>query len=452
MAFNTDHRPVVKQSNLLRGKIVSAITALLTIFPILAFPAQNTEVVTPTTLWCPAFHTSQMLCSFNTDYEALQAGISNRELNSPQPFPFCGSSSCYPLITINSCNGNGTCNITTKYPDTRSSQGASTSKDVILGKSQTCPEPEHYPSIKYALTIWGGVNSCVRTIPSNLTIIISGSSSTEPWHKKHDPDHLKSNLPYKAIVKDQNGQPKANISVTITTEVTSDSGGHVHTSGRPKGKLVAGAVTSTKAGTESISGKTNGDGVFELTFGAEEVSGTHTLTAKCDSGCQAPATATVDVKVNGLEQIPGGASFYTLIDTDGTVIGSTSGHKNNHYLTSDASTILLYMASSYHVEVKYWTKPSNGKKSVPPLPLYLNDASLVWGGVFDINGDWKVDHIEHRRGSVIDIRANSKIGAIPSNNYIKFVDLAKYYGAHAKIHSPGSDNQHFHVRLLNREE
>jgi len=299
-------------------------------------------------------------------------------------------------------------------------------------------------------------NMCHKIGPDNLTITLSGdTNSTEPWHKKRDPDHLKANLPYKAIVKDQNGQPKTNFGVTITTDVNPDSGGHIHTNARPKGKLVdrVGTAVKTKDGKVSIPGKTDGSGVFEFTFGAEEASGTHTLTAKCDSGCQAPASTTVNVKVDGLEQIPSGASFYTLIDTDGTVIGATSDkHKANHYLTSEAATILLNMASSYHAEIKYWTKPSNGKKSVPPLPLYLNDASLAWGGVFDINGDWKVDHIEHRRGAVIDIRANSKPGSIPSGNFEKFIKLAKYYGAHAKIHSPVSDNQHFHARLLNREE
>ena len=69
---------------------------------------------------------------------------------------------------------------------------------------------------------------------SQLTISLSGGTNTEPWHKKHDPEHTKANLPYKAIVKDQDGQPKANINVTITTDVTSDSGGHVHTNGRPR--------------------------------------------------------------------------------------------------------------------------------------------------------------------------------------------------------------------------
>jgi len=84
--------------------------------------------------------------------------------------------------------------------------------------------------------------------------------------------------------------------------------------------------------------------------------------------------------------------------------------------------------------------------------LYLNDASLIWGGVFDLDADWEDPHEEHKRGSVIDIRANSKTGAIPPINFDKFIKLAKYYGAHARIHSPGSSNQHFHVRLLNREE
>ena len=86
--------------------------------------------------------------------------------------------------------------------------------------------------------------------------------------------------------------------------------------------------------------------------------------------------------------------------------------------------------------------------------LHLNDASLVWGGLFDaIDNDFEPPHKEHRRGSVIDIRANSKIGAIPPRSFIAFEKMAmKYYGVDAQIHNRGLPSQHYHVRLLNRKE
>lgn len=309
--------------------------------------------------------------------------------------------------------------------------------------------------------------SCVPK--EGLTITLSGSATTEPWHKKQDPNHTNANLHYKAIVKNQNGQPKANVGVTITTDVTSDSGGHVHTNDRHKGKLVGqvGTTVSTKDGKITISGITDGSGVFEFTFGAEEASGTHTLTAKCDSGCQAPATSTISVKVDNLEQIPN-AFFYTFI-------GSTDKHDKNHYLTSDAATNMLYIAASYHSEVKYWKKP-NGKKLIPPFPLQLNDASLIWGGLFDIKENWTTPHVGHRKGVVIDVRANDDTGttgAIPLSSFDNFIEMAlSYYGADAQVHCTsnktdgqnrkppsciGKDgsqdgNRHFHILLLGDDQ
>lgn len=307
------------------------------------------------------------------------------------------------------------------------------------------------------------------------TIQITGdSSTTEPWHKKHDKEHLKGNLHFKAIVKDQSGQPKTDFAVTITTDVTTGDplkdGGHVHINGRPKGKLVeqVGTAVKTKDWKVEIKGKTNGSGIFEFTFGAEEASGTHTLTAKCDSGCQAPATATVNVKVDGLEQIPDGASFYTFI-------GDTAEHDMNHYLTPDAATNILYIAASYRAEVKFW-KRLKGKKPIPRLPMRLNDASLIWGGLFDIKGKWKPAHEGHRKGIEIDVKANDDTGAtgaIPLSSFDDFKKMAlRYYGADAQVHCTsnrtdgqnrkppaciGKDgsqdsNRHFHILLLGDDQ
>ena len=96
--------------------------------------------------------------------------------------------------------------------------------------------------------------------------------------------------------------------------------------------------------------------------------------------------------------------------------------------------------------------------------LRLNDASLIWGGKFDISGKWTGDHKEHRRGDVIDIRANQLDTAIPESRFEKFKKIAaKNGGASADLHCnlpysrtcPGCildnrPNRHFHVYLLGR--
>ena len=88
-----------------------------------------------------------------------------------------------------------------------------------------------------------------------------------------------------------------------------------------------------------------------------------------------------------------------------------------------------------------------------PTLLHLNDASLQWGGLFDKDGDWDTPHDEHRRGTVVDIRANSSPGAIPPALFKSFIKIATTLGMDPHQESIGDTvNQHFHTRLLNRKE
>lgn len=289
--------------------------------------------------------------------------------------------------------------------------------------SLTCPQVTPPFTYNYITKM------CERS-SGKLTITLSGTT-TEPWHKKHDPEHSQANLPYKAIVKDQNGQPKTNIGVTITTDVTSDSGGHVHTNNRPKGKLVAGTGASTKAGKETITGTTNGTGVFEFTFGAEEASGTHTLTAKCDSGCQAPATATVEVAIPDLMQLGANPNSFTLN-------GSTTPHPNSHYFSAAALLKISDFAA------KYAEKDNFGE------PLIIIDSSLEKGGVLDLGEDWTYKpkgHQGHRKGIVVDV-----------NNYRtkpnqKFKDFATKNKINAVWEGPDvTAHPHYHLWLLGSDQ
>lgn len=269
---------------------------------------------------------------------------------------------------------------------------------------------------------------------SDLTITLSGGSEVEPSNGS-----TINTLPFIATVIDQNtGQPTTNpINVHISLKVDPTSGGHDHgDSTRPRGGIAD--VQTCTSDAECWSNPTaNGAVVFN--FNPTDASGTHTITATCD-GCSNTATANVDVKVDGLKPIPP-SGLYALYEVDGSVIGAVAGeHPSNHYLTSGAANKLLVIAINYH-------------HLYPKDPvIYVNDASLMWGGVFDLDADWDTPHEEHRRGSVVDIRANSKAGAIPAVNFDALIRLAKLSKVNAKIHNPGETNQHFHVRLLNRSE
>ena len=136
-------------------------------------------------------------------------------------------------------------------------------------------------------------------------------------------------------------------------------------------------------------------------------------------------------------------------------IGQVPGrHADNHYLTVAAATRLLEITRKFNL---LW----------PDAPrLTLNDASLQWGGKFDISGIWERNpraHVEHRLGDSIDVRANSAPGAVPANiRRIVFRWLRKQSTAQDDIppefviesvnplwENPSDQNEHFHLRLAN---
>ena len=156
------------------------------------------------------------------------------------------------------------------------------------------------------------------------------------------------------------------------------------------------------------------------------------------------------MKVDGLLPIPG-SQFYAIEDSAGSVIGAVKGkHSDNHYLTGAAIGQLVNLA-------KIYTQLNPGAK------LYLNDASLVWGGLFDVgNTPWKSPHAGHRLGTGLDIRAaNSDAnneGAVPAKLFNKLSKKAKEKKIKAALHCMQNgilkigvicngipNNRHFHV-------
>ncbi|MBI5891353.1 MAG: hypothetical protein HZB47_11860 [Nitrosomonadales bacterium] len=265
------------------------------------------------------------------------------------------------------------------------------------------------------------------TCPIKPTIELADASEVEP----------SNSLPFLVTVNSQETCPPVNVKISL--KVDPRSGGHEHgDSKRPRGDIQG--IHCDSDDTCWSSPAASGAVVFSFT--APEASGIHTITATCDECSNSPQSVTVDVKVKGLKPIPP-SGLYALYEKDGSVIGAVAGrHPSNHYLQPAAANKLLIIAINYHH--RYPKDPV----------IHVNDASLMWGGVFDIDteAEWNEPHEEHKRGSVVDIRANSKDGAIPPANFDAFMQLAKDRRVHARIHSPGESNQHFHVRLLNRSE
>ena len=254
------------------------------------------------------------------------------------------------------------------------------------------------------------------------------------------------------VVKVENAksEPKSGARVSLKVDVDESSGGHAHGGAdRDKGSLSG--ATCDPPEKYCATATTDANGYASFTFKAPAVSGEHTVTAACvNPACTNTDTGKINVKVAGLIQIPSEPSIYALIGGE-----ADKKHHDNHYLTDNALSQLVVVAINYHF--LYPNEPV----------LHLNDASLVWGGLFDKDGDWDTPHAGHRRGTVIDIRANTAPGNIPESRFTDFKDLVakvkikqagRMISAQAKLHCSdgfdpttkcvGDDNRHYHVILL----
>lgn len=250
-----------------------------------------------------------------------------------------------------------------------------------------------------------------------------------------------------AYVYDQNGQLVPNVGIKLKLSAVEKSGGHHHgdnSAVERTGKLSSGAQGAVVSDNGKVLAGNTGAGGFAFSFSAPAVAGDIEIKAKCTDGknCKQEGPETVWVGIKELLPIPTASTVYLLENRDGQ-------HPTNHYLTREAEDRLLRLADLYH-------------QRFPADPvLYLNDASLERGGLFDSywkNPEkgtkrtvwWTPPHREHRRGTVIDIRANGAKGSIPvdDEHFRTFEDLAEKLHIQAEIHNPGTSNQHYHVRLM----
>jgi hypothetical protein len=276
--------------------------------------------------------------------------------------------------------------------------------------------------VNFGGTVANWAWACATDDTVTQSIYISGLVQIEPG----------KSLPLQAKVIDYRNNPVAGVIVHIKVEALSFSGGHYHTNDHDvlrTGKL-------SGIGPEIIATTPTGpNGVFNFTFNAPLVAGTYKFTAWCENKqCTSQGVNTMDVKVDGLIPLPPSVNFFQEI-------GQTGKHDDNHYLTPAAIDKAQTLAYYY-------------KDPFADYPLLrYNDASLVWGGVFDLDGDWQPPHSEHARGVVIDVRANHLPDAIPVKNYKMFEKLVtQKIGGNYLHESVGTTNEHFHVRLLKKAE
>ena len=182
------------------------------------------------------------------------------------------------------------------------------------------------------------------------------------------------------------GSPKPGATISFAVEVTPNSGGHEHHDiNRPKGKLSA------------VQGTTDANGEVKLTFTAPEVAGIHTIKATCATCSNSPAAKEIKVEIPDLIQIPAD----TQTPPRYVLVGQTSGHRKNHFVSEGSWKALKLVVDTFLA--LGWGQ------------VGINDASLEWGGMFDIEGKWLKPymnnkgkwvtggHAEHRNGEQVDI-------------------------------------------------
>ena len=173
----------------------------------------------------------------------------------------------------------------------------------------------------------------------------------------------------------------------------------------------------------------------------------HTIKATCSTCSNSSVSQEIKVKVPDLVPISpnspinaDGTYAYALTSVDTIHAGAGRYHKNQYYLTEQAQQNLLGLITSF---------AAAGWGTVA-----LNDASLYWGGRYDIKGNWGEPHRGHRDGREIDIsfkRANNPISKAKQNAFYKKFCEDKAVNAAFSILHHFVAVAHFHVYLENQK-
>jgi hypothetical protein len=184
------------------------------------------------------------------------------------------------------------------------------------------------------------------------------------------------------IVTVQTSPPTSYQIVTLQDVRLPNTGGH------PANHPIPSAyVTGTF--TPDGQGNTDANGRFQRTYKASRFSGSHTIKAVISMSGQ-NKSATLQVKVSGLQQLTGGANYYNSNSAPGQI-----AHPDNWWGTSATRNGLVAAANACATDQNC---------EVTPLPY--NDISLVWGGKFDGNSyNWTDGHAEHRVGTSADVNS-----------------------------------------------
>jgi hypothetical protein len=280
---------------------------------------------------------------------------------------------------------------------------------------------------------WQNISQCFYTAKPDLNLSLIAPFPADPRPKGAEGKNGKSTLELIAKVM-EGSTPKAGATVTFAVDVVAKTGGHGHhDAARPKGSVPASGVTDV-------------NGEIKIKFKATEIAGTHTITATCAECSNKTVNKNVDVLVPDLAPISpnpsqntDGSYQYAFTAVDPGHVGTSGGRQRGEYYLTAEATINLYDLIEKFAEDGWGI-------------VGLNDASLNWGGLYDLKNNWSKPHSEHRVGEEIDIsfkRAGNVVSTAKQNSFYK------KYCEDKKAEVPFSILHHyvliphFHVRLAN---
>lgn len=187
----------------------------------------------------------------------------------------------------------------------------------------------------------------------------------------------------------QPGSPPQSVAVTFMIDPDEpmpgsvDAGGHAHDGSRPKGNFDQPGAGPTVVTCTVTNFDAQGVGTCDApkTYFPREVSGNVKIIA--DTLEFGKDEKKVNIQVPGLVNLAGvQTNFFRLT-------GRTDTHPNNHWGTPSAITNIQFVTLDFF--------------DVFGATLGINDLSLRFGGLFDINGTWNPPHVSHRKGTSVDI-------------------------------------------------
>jgi hypothetical protein len=221
--------------------------------------------------------------------------------------------------------------------------------------------------------------------PVSTSIVPSGELVGFPGCQNiHDPDFFgTSSTDVKAKLTEA---PEGTYTVRIKLDgFEAEVSGHAHAASPPQslwGSIGNGGVEDTCEIV--IDASSNGEGECTLPYQASRVAGPVKLVGTVD-GETAEDEKTIDVQIPGLVPLQGSSLYFLTGNT------SPQGmrHPDNHHARPSTIVIMQKIALLFF-------QATNAR-------LGVNDMSIEWGGIFDIDGNWSPPHCTHRDGVDADI-------------------------------------------------